>query len=372
MKSIINFYLSALNLLKIKKIYLPQKKYFFYAETNSDWEHLDPLLNYLEKKCNKEIVRITSDINDQYINKKNAFYIGSGSIRTILFKTINAKALIMTLPEIDCYYLKKSIHKNVEYIYVFHSIFSSHRIYSEMAFDNYDTILCVGNFHLNEIKEREKRFGLKKKQLIKYGYAKFDSLFVSNGSNCINEKKILIAPTWGASSLIKEDIIFNLIDILLKNSFEVDLKLHPMTLRNNYKIYKKIKNSYQNNKKFNLRDKSNNNFFDISLMISDWSGAALEYAFTMCRPVIFIDMPPKINNKNWQNLNMPCIEDKMRSSVGIICKINKIMNIPNIINYNLSKDILDEWKNKIMITREETIFNLGKAGQDCNDSIKNL
>ena len=151
MKSIINFYLSALNLLKIKKIYLPQKKYFFYAETNSDWEHLEPLLNYLEKKCNKEIVRITSDINDQYINKKNTFYIGSGSIRTILFKTINAKALIMTLPEIDCYYLKKSIHKNVKYIYVFHSIFSSHRIYSEMAFDNYDTILCVGNFHLNEV-----------------------------------------------------------------------------------------------------------------------------------------------------------------------------------------------------------------------------
>ena len=159
---------------------------------------------------------------------------------------------------------------------------------------------------------------------------------------------------------------------MLKNSFEVDLKLHPMTLRNNYKIYKKIKNSYQNNKKFNFRDKSNNNFFDISLMISDWSGAALEYAFTMCRPVIFIDMPPKINNKNWQNLNMPCIEDKMRSNVGIICNIDKIMNIPNIINYNLSKDILDEWKNKIMIIREKTIFNLGKAGQDCNDSIKNL
>ena len=31
-------------------------------------------------------------------------------------------------------------------------------------------------------------------------------------------------------------------------------------------------------------------------MVSDWSGAALEYSFGLKKPVIFLDLPKKVNN----------------------------------------------------------------------------
>ena len=37
-------------------------------------------------------------------------------------------------------------------------------------------------------------------------------------------------------------------------------------------------------------------------MISEWAGAAIEYAFSRERPVIFIDTQPKINNLHWKKI----------------------------------------------------------------------
>ena len=41
------------------------------------------------------------------------------------------------------------------------------------------------------------------------------------------------------------------------------------------------------------------------VMISDWSGAALEYAFGLEKPVLFIDMPKKINNPEHDRIDCP-------------------------------------------------------------------
>ena len=92
----------------------------------------------------------------------------------------------------------------VHYVYLFHSIFSTHSYLREGAIDNYDTIFCVGEHHVNEIKETEKVYGLKPKKLIKYGFGRLDTL--------INEKKnykvssnttnlVLIAPSYGSRLL---------------------------------------------------------------------------------------------------------------------------------------------------------------------------
>ena len=43
-------------------------------------------------------------------------------------------------------------------------------------------------------------------------------------------------------------------------------------------------------------------------MISDYSGAALEFAFTFNKPIIFVDVPKKINNKNYEILNITPLE----------------------------------------------------------------
>ena len=49
------------------------------------------------------------------------------------------------------------------YIYYFHGAVSTTKVYTATAFDNYDIILCNGDYHLNEIRKRESIKKIKKK-----------------------------------------------------------------------------------------------------------------------------------------------------------------------------------------------------------------
>ena len=43
-----------------------------------------------------------------------------------------------------------------------------------------------------------------------------------------------------------------------------------------------------------------NSFYKADIMISDWSGAAFEFAMGLEKPVVFIDTKEKINNTDFQ------------------------------------------------------------------------
>ena len=123
-----NFFKSWKEFLRFKKIKNTEREYVFYAETISDWSYLDPIIYELSKK--KKVIRVTSDPKDKYLKDLNTFFIGNGAIRTFFFKSLDAKAFIMTLTDLGSYYLKKSINP-VKYFYVFHSVVSTHRAYRE-------------------------------------------------------------------------------------------------------------------------------------------------------------------------------------------------------------------------------------------------
>jgi len=360
-----NSYKAWSNLILINNLDLKKKDIIFYVENSSDWAHLDMIVNSL-KEFNKNVVKITSDSNDKYLGIENVFYIGLGSARTYLFRTIKAKSIIMTLPDLDSYYLKKSIYP-VHYFYVFHSMVSTHRNYKEHAFDAYDTIFCVGEHHINEIRKTEKVYNLPKKKLIKYGYGRLDNLLEAKKKKIINTNNntvphVLIAPSWGKSSIVNHNLV-KLIKILILENFKVTLRLHPMTKRHHPNLEIELEKIFA---------KSNNYFFDsdisseVSLlssdiMISEWSGAAIEYAFSRERPVIFIDTLPKINNLNWQKIHLSCFEEDIRANIGKIVSPEKISNIPKIISEILNNT--DSWSETISNVRESYIFNIGKSGK---------
>ena len=96
-------------------------------------------------------------------------------------------------------------------------------------------------------------------------------------------------------------------------------------------------------------------------MISEWSGAAIEYAFSRESPVIFIDTQPKINNLNWKKINLPCLEEDIRNNIGRIVSSKKIPKIPKIIFEMLENT--DSWSETIRNTRQRTVFNIGSSGK---------
>ena len=53
-------------------------------------------------------------------------------------------------------------------------------------------------------------------------------------------------------------------------------------------------------------------------MISDWSGAALEFAFALKKPIIFCDTQKKVNNPKYSELKIEPIEVALRQELGVI------------------------------------------------------
>ena len=96
-------------------------------------------------------------------------------------------------------------------------------------------------------------------------------------------------------------------------------------------------------------------------MISDWSGAAIEYAFATKKPVIFIDTMPKINNKNWDQINLPCLEENIRKEIGEIININHLNDLAKIIHNLFYKR--DFWSERIVKIRNNRVFNINESGK---------
>lgn len=93
-----------------------------------------------------------------------------------LISKLDAKALIMTMPGLNQFHIKRSINK-VCHIYVFHAILSTHMIYRKGSFDCYDTIFCVGPHHIEEIRKMEQLENLKPKELIEAGYPWLETIY---------------------------------------------------------------------------------------------------------------------------------------------------------------------------------------------------
>ena len=107
----------------------------------------------------------------------------------------------MDMPDLEKFHIKRSKVFHVHYIYIFHSMFSTHSYLREGALDHYDTIFCVGPHHTNEIQETEKVYNLKPKTLVKYGFGRLDWLLKEKekiqNTLSIDANTIIIAPSYG-------------------------------------------------------------------------------------------------------------------------------------------------------------------------------
>ena len=120
---------SLFDIYKFYKIQPDKRKVVFYAENQNSYPFFEGLINYLINKYNFTVYYVTSSKSDKNLDIRNknikTFYIGSGIIRTIFFQLYNSKIMILTMPELNVSYIKKSnFCKN--YIHITHNICSIH------------------------------------------------------------------------------------------------------------------------------------------------------------------------------------------------------------------------------------------------------
>ena len=367
------------NLKKFNNLSDSKRSIVFYAENKASMNHFRTLIFELTERMNFQICYITSVKDDPIFTSTNknilSFYIGEGTARTKFFLTLRAKILVMDMPDLDTYHIKRSKEYPVHYIYLFHSMFSIHSYLRKGALDNYDTIFCVGPHQVNEIRATEKLYELKPKKIVNYGFGRLDTLlqekeeFEKSDSNM--KDLILITPSYGNENLLEKCGI-ELIDTLLKSNFRVLLRPHFRILRDSKKLIDSIKDKFGKNPNFIFEDGviPSEYFHNSICMISDWSGISMEYAFTCERSVIFIDVPKKILNPDANDLSLEPIEISLRNKIGHIVSPENIENIPTIIK-NFEKDIPD-FGQLIKEIRTSIVFNVGNSAPIGAKYIQNL
>ena len=356
-----------------KKLPKSYKKVVFYSESFQDWHHLKPLLNALLDD-DIAVTYVTSDDKDPGLlklsKKYRSIYIGKGFFRILFFQFLRAKLLILTMMDLNNFELKRSMHP-VHYVYIFHSLTSTHMVDTEKSFDHYDTIFCAGPHQKKEIEIREKNKDLKAKNLVPYGYPRIEKL-IQLSSKPKNEKKvILLAPTWGEQSIINL-MGMEICSIILNQGYSLILRPHHETIKRSPQLIDEIENKYSHLETFRLvREMGDSeSLLQSDLLICDWSGTAIEYAFGLEKPIIFIDIPPRVRNPNWREIQSEPLEMSIREKVGRVICPSKLDELSSSISQLLNEDQLSS--SPIKSLREEFIYNLSRSEITGREEIKRL
>jgi hypothetical protein len=343
-----------------------------YSEGSQDWPHLGPILeSYLKQDEKAELSYLSSGSNDpglQFVHPRfHAYFIGSGTTRTIFFKGLQARVCLMSLPDLDVFELKRSAY-GVHYVYAFHSINSSHTVYRDRAFEHFDTLFCVGPHHVDELRREEVLKNLKPRRLLEHGSVKLDTVVAQySGSKAPDANEtpfILLAPSWGECSFAEDGALVRaMIQQVLAQGWICSLRFHPMTLRHHPKLIESLQLEFGAQKNFFLETDLNNNesFRRAHLMVSDWSGAATEFSFALGKPVLFIDTPQKINNPDWQAFDRPALERIIRTEIGSVIEPGQISDFANSIQKLLGSGT--DFRRVTEEARSRWIFNVGRAAE---------
>ncbi|MFC1852774.1 CDP-glycerol glycerophosphotransferase family protein [candidate division CSSED10-310 bacterium] len=356
-----------------------EKSIVFYAEHEGYYPNLEGLLDELLEKENKTICYITSDIRDPVLwNPSPAikpFYIKY--LLTLFMLFIKCKVFVMTMTDLHQYHIKRSANA-VKYVYVFHSLVSTHMMYLKGAFDHYDSVLCCGPYHNEEIRRYEELHNLKPKTLVDAGYYRLERIYASyqeylkkeSGSGS-RKTTVLIAPSWGDGNIL-EACGIKLVELLLTKRFNVIVRPHPETIRKNPGLIKELENKFEDNESFILEKSvaTDDSLFKGDVMICDCSGVAIEYAFGTERPVLFLDVPYKIRNPEYKALGIEPFELSIRSKIGIILSLNNLDILPQEITRLIDNRV--KYKKMISELREKNVYAFGRSSAVGAEHINNL
>lgn len=364
-------------LLKFRKLPESEKDILFYAEHEGYYPNFEGLINTLTQEYDKTICYVTSDIDDPILNSNNP-KIKSIYIRKLLslfLGFLKCKICVMTMTDLNQFHIKRSINP-IHYVYIFHSLVSTHMLYLPGAFDFYDSILCTGQYMKDEIRIYEQIHQLPAKNLIEAGYYRLERIYenyqkhIKNNNNSNEDTKttILIAPSWGADNII-ESCGAELVELLLNNNYKVIVRPHPETKRRAPEILDNLSNKFGNDSNFvlELSVATDDSLFESDVLISDLSGIVFEYALGTERPVLFIDVPPKIRNENYKELNIEPLELAIRTKVGVVVSPDKLEDVPSVINELITNK--QNYREQIQNIRKEAIFNFGDSSRESANYI---
>jgi hypothetical protein len=342
-----------------------------YSEGESYAPYLRPMIDALADVYDGSVHYLTSDAADRVLLDTpphvRAFFIGKASVRNHVFSHMRANVVAMTMPDLNTFRIKRS--PNVQhYAYFHHSMVSTHMIYRKGAFDHFDSIMCAGPYHTEEIRQWEASQGLPAKQFFDHGCPSLDALIEAasmtsappvGDNKCLN---ILLAPSWGPEGLM-ETRAKEVVRILLDAGHFVRVRPHPRTRQIAGQVLDDLAAIFTDHPCFDMNEDISNHeaLLHSHVMISDWSGVAMEFAFGLGRPVLFVDVPRKINNPCYSAVTATPLEVSYREEVGAIIKPDRLDELPAALAALLED--APAIQARTIELRERQFYNLGTSAK---------
>lgn len=361
LKEIVHFY-------RFRKI-SEEKRIIFYAEHKDYYPNFEGIIDELTGKYKETIYYITSDPNDPIFQKTDplikAFYI---KIFLAFFMSfVKCRVFVMTLTDLNQFHLKRSINP-VHYVYVFHSMVSIHMAYLKGAFDYYDSILCVGPYQIKEIRKYEELYKLPAKELVEAGYYRLEKIYstyqeyLSGKTADEGKTTVLVAPSWGVDNVL-ESCGEQLVELLLLKGYNVIVRPHPETVRRTPQLINRYDKRFSSNPAFTLERSvaSFDSLLKSDILICDLSGVILEYALGTERPVLSLDVPYKIRNKSYKELNIGPFELSVLQKIGTVVSPDELDRVPGVIEKMKSEK--EKYRKSIVKLRDENVYDFGDSSK---------
>jgi len=266
--------------------------FVIFSDDKRYWKNFEPICRELDKR-GVEVAYMTASIDDPVLSNPyphiHGEFIGAGNKAFAKLNFLNAEIVLATTPGLDVYQWKRSKDVNC-YVHILHAT-NDVTLYRMFGTDYYDVLLLSGDYQINQVRELETMRSLPPKELIKVGLPYMDEMYsrLSNSdSNSSETKTVLLAPSWGASSIFAR-FGGKVIDELLKTDYHIIIRPHPQSMISEKEMMEKLIKAYPPTDRIEWNT-DNDNFEAqkrADILISDYSGIVFEFALVYDKPVIY-------------------------------------------------------------------------------------
>ena len=362
--------------LEVARFKQAKKELVFYALSGGQYKYYKTIIEYILQHSELTIHYLTNDPEDAIFQMEQTrlipYYVSQRKTTMLLLK-LDAKMLVTTVPDLQVYHMKRSIVRDdIEYVYVQHGLGSTHFAAREEAHDHFDTIFCVGEHQVKELRRHEEMKGLPNKNLVKSGYVLYDQLVqvYNDSENSAKDKskdkpKILIAPSWQQDNIL-DCCIEPLLEGLFGNNYNLIIRPHPQYVQMFSDRLERLKKKYSQYVEsdelvFDIDFLCNENILRADLVITDWSNIAFEFSYCGLKPSIFINTPPKILNPSYEEHGMVALEILLRDRIGQSVDPENVEQVNDIVAHMLKEK--DRYTEQIKEVVKEYLYYPGRSGE---------
>ncbi len=265
-----------------------------FSDDKRYWQVFEPVCRELDSR-GMDAVYMTASPDDPGLNNHYAHiraeFIGENNKAFAKLNLLNACIVLSTTPGLDVYQWKRSKYVD-HYVHMLHgpNEIAGYRMF---GIDYYDALLLSGEYQERDARNLEKLRHLPSKEIVMIGIPYMDEMVKrlrEAPELPAHERTVLLAPTWGESSIFSrfgERIIQALVD----TGYRIIIRPHPQSFTSEAAMMDELMKKYPDSDRLSWNGDTDN--FEVlrqsDILISDFSGVTLEYAFVYDGPVIYAD-----------------------------------------------------------------------------------